>query len=356
MKVLQLIDSLSTGGAERMAITLANELMREGIDSHLCVSRKEGLLKESISAKVGYVFLGKKNALDLPTFKKLLRYVRQKKITVIHAHSTSYFWGAMVKRMIPSVRLVWHDHYGDSEHLSERRYGMLKRNAGRFDAVISVNEKLKQWAEQTLKCEEVHFVKNFVTDGSSVPAEIGLPGKAGGRIVCLANLRPQKDHFNLLRAFNKISAEVEEASLHLIGGHDNPGYIEELKAMLTDKTMKKVFFHGAQKGVQALLKEADIGVLSSRSEGLPIALLEYGMASLPVVCTNVGQCGEVVSTFGKIVPSGDSAALASEMKFYLNNPATALNDGRHFREHIERNYSFKAILPQLLEIYKGENR
>lgn len=356
MKVLQLIDSLSTGGAERMAITLANELLREGIDSHLCVSRKEGLLKESIHPDVGYLYLQKKSAVDFKAFLRLYRYVKKNNIDVIHAHSTSYFWASQLKRMRPSLRLIWHDHYGDSEHLSERKYGMIKRNASRFDAIISVNEKLKQWALEQLNVQQVHFVKNFVTANSLIEPEMKLPGRPGGRIVCLANIRPQKDHKNLLSAFAIIAEEIQDVSLHLIGGHENHEYFEEVKALVPDKYSETIYFHGAQKGVPALLKEADIGLLSSRSEGLPIALLEYGMASLPVVCTDVGQCRKVIRTCGKIVPSGDPKAFAEAVIHYLKNPEMASEDASHFRKHIETNYSFKAILPQLLEIYQGENR
>ena len=339
-----------------MAITLANELMREGIDSHLCVSRKEGLLKESIHPEVGYLYLQKKSAVDFKAFVRLYRYVKKNHIEVIHAHSTSYFWASQLKRMRPSLRLIWHDHYGDSEHLSERKYGMIKRNAPRFDAIISVNEKLKQWAQEQLKVREVHFVKNFVTANSLIEPEIKLPGQPGGRLVCLANIRPQKDHKNLLSAFAIIVEEIQDVSLHLIGGHEKAEYLKEVKALIPDKYADDIYFHGAQKGVPTILMEADIGILSSRSEGLPIALLEYGMASLPVVCTDVGQCREVIKSHGKIVPSGDPKALANAVIHYLKNPEIASDDASIFRKHIETNYSFKAILPQLLEIYQGENR
>ena len=59
IKVLQLIDSLQVGGAEVLAVNIANALSNEGVESHLCVTRNEGPLKENIKPSVGYLFLEK---------------------------------------------------------------------------------------------------------------------------------------------------------------------------------------------------------------------------------------------------------------------------------------------------------
>ena len=62
MRVLQLIDSLRPGGAEKMAMTYANALVGQVEGSYLCCSRMEGMLKESLLPEVGYLFLNKKAA------------------------------------------------------------------------------------------------------------------------------------------------------------------------------------------------------------------------------------------------------------------------------------------------------
>lgn len=60
MRILQIIDSLDAGGAERMAVQIANELQIAGHESHLCATRREGLLKKTINSEVGYLFIEKK--------------------------------------------------------------------------------------------------------------------------------------------------------------------------------------------------------------------------------------------------------------------------------------------------------
>ena len=62
MRVLQLIDSLDAGGAERMAVTIANSLAETGVASYLCSTRHEGLLKASLLPSVNYFFLQNKHS------------------------------------------------------------------------------------------------------------------------------------------------------------------------------------------------------------------------------------------------------------------------------------------------------
>src|SRR5690606_16026478 len=88
-------------------------------------------------------------------------------------------------------------------------------------------------------------------------------------------------------------------SLHLIGENPNSVYSASvLKEIESSCVSHKIYYYGTQSAIIPLLQQADLGVLSSRSEGLPLALLEYGVAGLPVVCTNVGKCAEVINKYG----------------------------------------------------------
>ena len=105
MRVLQIIDSLDAGGAERMAVNLANLLTRYVESSYLCSTRKEGALKNALSSNVSYLFLGRSKTIDLVAFKKLKSFIKNEKITHIHAHGTSYLIATWIKWRLPSVKL-----------------------------------------------------------------------------------------------------------------------------------------------------------------------------------------------------------------------------------------------------------
>ena len=84
MRVLQLIDSLDAGGAEKMAVRYANSLLGHIESSHLCATRKEGILKETVSPLVGYLCLNKKSAFDRKALGILSKYVEKKILSTLY--------------------------------------------------------------------------------------------------------------------------------------------------------------------------------------------------------------------------------------------------------------------------------
>jgi len=353
MRVLQLIDSLDPGGAERVAITYANTLCDYIDASYLCATRKEGLLKQTIDEKVGYLFLKKKSALDIKTIVKLVSFIKKNKINIIHAHTSSFFLATSVKLYLPKIRIIWHDHYGKSEELDHRKFKILKWCSNKFCIIISVNQLLEEWAKKNLKTKAVFYLENLVTFPSKEKNSIKLKGNEGKRIVCLANLRPQKDHYNLLHAFKLVLEKYPEYSLHLIGKNWNDDYFIEISKLLSiEKLKEKVFYYGSQPSVNGILEQCDIGVLSSNSEGLPLALLEYGLSKLAVICTDVGQCKSLVVPFGKCVPSKNHEFLAEALIFYIENKDELHKDAMAFQNHIIENYSIKTIIPKLVSYYE----
>ena len=125
IRVIQLIDSLEPGGAERMAVTIANGLLDEVGYSGLVTTRLEGGLRTTINQKVGYAFLNKKKAIDFSALLRLRTFVKINKVNTIHAHGSSYFFAVLLKLTMPSVRIFWHDHFGNRVK-SQKGYFLLR--------------------------------------------------------------------------------------------------------------------------------------------------------------------------------------------------------------------------------------
>jgi len=352
MRVLQLIDSLEAGGAERMAVSIANELAHQHIDSFLCTTRVEGSLRTTIRDAVCYKFIKKKATFDIFSLVRLNSWIKKNKIDVIHAHSSSFLFGYLIKIFQPGIILIWHDHYGDSEHLKNRNYKILRFCSKQFNCIISVNEHLRTWALKHLRCDQVYFLNNFVSLLQVGSASVSIEGDKKVNIVCLANLRPQKDHLNLLKAFKKVSENNTSCALHLLGKIDKGNYYNDLLSFIREYKVQNVYFYGTQTGVIELLKSCDIAVLSSKSEGLPVSLLEYGMACLPVVCTNVGECEKVLGANGKIVEKENASALSQAILYYVRNENKRVQDGTKFHDHVLLHYSEHAAISKLIKIYQ----
>lgn len=352
--VLQLIDSLEIGGAEMMAVNIANALNSNRIVSHLAVSRKEGALKTKLESGVGYLFLNRKNLIDYSSFLKLHRYIHQQNIQIIHAHATSWFLAVVMKIMNPSLKIVWHDHFGFREQLSLRKTFLLKMGSIFFQTVIAVNQNLLVWAQQNLMAKKYYYIPNFVANHPNEEGII-LNGLAHKRIICVANFRPQKDHLNLINAFKKVHQEFPDWTLHLIGNKSDLTYFDEILVGIQKNNLtKNIWIYENVSTVSSLLKQAVIGVLSSKSEGLPLALLEYGMAKLGVVITNVGECAAVLDNEnnGCIVPAENPQALAQKMIFLINNEQSRQMMGAKLYQKIQTTYSEEAVCKQLIKIYR----
>ncbi|QED37740.1 glycosyltransferase [Antarcticibacterium arcticum] len=354
MRVLQLIDSLRPGGAEKMAVNIANALVPHVEGSFLCCTRQEGMLKDELKPEVGYLYLNKKSSLDPNAILKLRKYIRKNKIVIVHAHSTSFFLAGLLKLSGCKFKLIWHDHYGENENQEAREYKVLKRFSVLFAGIISVNTSLKEWANKNLDCKKVIEIKNFIPEPDPTPtAKITLRGNADDfKIICVANIRPQKDHLNLLRAFEMLKPALG-ITLHLVGEDPGTAYSKSVFKVIENSPLKeKIFYYGTQQKIISLLEQADLGVLSSRSEGLPLALLEYGMAGLPVICTSVGKCKNIISNRGLVIPSKDSSALAIGIRIYTEDNNLCKKNGLLLQNYVSNNYSAEIVITQVIQMYK----
>lgn len=350
--VIQIIDSLNVGGAEVLAVNIANGLSEHKIDSHLCVTRKEGILKENINSEVGYVFLNRKKIIDFKAILKLNKYIRKHSIKIVHAHSTSSFIAVCVKIINPKIKIIWHDHFGNSEFLNQRKSHQLKIFSYFFSVIISVNNNLKNWSLKNLKTKNIFFIRNFPFFNNQEKITI-LKGIEGKIIVHLAGYRKQKDHINLLKAFQIISKEHNDWSLHLIGKSYNDEYSVSINKFIeTESLSDKVFQYGVCSDVKNILSQATIGVLSSKSEGLPISLLEYGLAKIPAIVTDVGECNLIIKDSSFIVAPSNSAILANALDVLVNSEEKRKSLALEINEIVGSSFSKEETIVKLMNIYK----
>lgn len=352
MRVVQLIDSLAAGGAERMAVTLANSLSKNH-PSFLVATRSEGPLVNAINTKVNHTCLHRKKRIDLKALLAFKNYLKNHKIQIIHAHSTSFFFAILTKFLIPSIKIVYHEHNGAKVHQGKNEVKILRYCSRYFSSVITVNAALEAWVTKTLHVENVVYIPNFITFSMIAPKQ----KERKDEIIHLANLRSPKNHTLLIKAFAKVAVDFPSWQLRLVGAGYNDAYERSLRLEISKENIKdRVLFHGISNCVDELLAESKIGVLSSTSEGLPMALLEYGKARLAVVSTNVGYCGEVISTFGQVVGVDDVSKLSEALRVYMDNNIRREFDAIAFQNHIYSCYSENTVIPLIEKIYKNALR
>jgi glycosyltransferase involved in cell wall biosynthesis len=173
------------------------------------------------------------------------------------------------------------------------------------------------------------------------------------RVIMVAGLRRIKGLDVLVAAAAKIVASIPDARFVIAGdGLERESTLLQVRKLGIENSFE---FLGHRDDVPALLAEADLFVLPSRSEAFPNAVIEAMAAGLPVVATNVGGIAELVEQerTGILVPSEDPESLASAVMNLMASPDRARALGRTARQKIEQ-YSMSSMVARFEELYESE--
>lgn len=354
MRILQMIDSLEAGGAERMAVNYANALADVIDFSGLVVTRNEGALLNQVNNKVSYLYLDKKGTIDFKALSSLLKFVVENKVEIVHAHSTSFFLAILLKLCYPWVKVIWHEHYGARVNEYRTDNLVLFFSSFFFSFIFVVNHQLEEWVKKMLFTKKVSYVPNFATLDENQNKETVLKGEYGMRIVCLANLKHPKNHIALLKAFEELKLQDIGWSLHLIGKDYNDDYSNYLKKFIKINDLEKaIFICNSKNDIQNILSQAEIGILCSTDEGFPVSILEYGLAKLAVVSTNVGYCSEIIKDnfSGFLFDPLDNNQLQKQLQKMILDKIQRDEFALHLHKWVLENYSMEKGVQFLVSKY-----
>ncbi len=379
----QLIESLAMGGAENLAVRMANQLAAEGHESHLIILTEEGALSERVATGVQVHYLGFRRAsirnpfafgASLKTGYSLLRSVVEKQdIQVVQSHLPgSNFMGLLLElRGVCPVLATIHNNeefrYGDADNpvlVMARKFAyslLLRRGHG----IVAVSEDVRSSLVRQLKCgpelaKRVSVVTNAVPLPDILPSEeisqirssFGIPDKTPF-ILAAGRLSEQKNFVDLVAAAGLLKEDGADFRL-VIGGEGElrPQLESQIKSMgLADH----VQLPGVLSNLNQVMQAADIFVMSSLWEGLPLVLLEAMAASLPTVAFAIPGIDEVVEAevHGLKVPVGDSRELADGLAELLASEDHRLTMGKAARDLISSQYNFQTLIFQLVDLYRA---
>ena len=166
----------------------------------------------------------------------------------------------------------------------------------------------------------------------------------------VARFGAQKDHPTLLRALSGLMEHPWE--LDLIGDGPLMAQMESLAASLG--IAGRVRFLGQRMDVDQILASAQVSLLVTNWEGLPLSILEAMRAGLPVVASSVAGIGEAVSDgeTGYLVPRGDVELLRDRVERLLTDPMLRLRLGRGGRARYEQHFTLDHFVGRTLAVYQ----
>lgn len=360
--VCQLLHSLSVGGAEILAARIAHRL-RDSVRFVFACLDDRGALAENLERDGFPVHcLGRRPGFDWGCALRLSRLLREEKVDIVHAHQYGPFFYAMTSRLRGPRKPILFTEHGRHQPDYPRRKRMIANRLllSRRDRCVAVGEAVRTALinNEGLPGGRVEVIYNGVDTGSyaaetdRAEARRLMKAEPGEFVIIqVARFDYLKDHSTALRALSRVLAAVPQARLVLVG--DGPER-ERIKSQVRESGLdSQVRLLGTRGDVKRLLPGADLFLLTSTSEGIPLTVIEAMAAGLPVVATDVGGVGEVVmdGATGLLAPAKDDAALATAIGRLVNDSELRNRFGRAGQERARERFDETGMCRHYQQIY-----
>lgn len=317
--VVEVLYSFKYGGSERVGAVLAKQFLAGGTKAGaIGLYSGEGPVSRDLnSSGIPTVSLGpavfRGRAVPLLFRRRLMEFSKVFPRPAIHVHH-----GLCLGLISPYLRLIRPSRVVYTEHatLELETHEAYRANVRRWvmqhaDLVTVLHERMRDYFvnELALPGDKVVVVPNGVKVPMAEPKHVRSRSDKV-RIIWVGRMHADKDLGTLIAAFNEVHAKARQpVSLLLVG--DGPER-ERVSRDVRERGLEKdVEFLGFRDDVSQLMTDSDIFVLSSKTEGMPLVVLEAMAVGIPCVVTDVGGVGDCVDdVVGRIVPAMNPSRLA----------------------------------------------
>ena len=358
MKILHVITSLYTGGAERLMVDLL-PLLCDDCETEvelLLINGVETPFKKRIEERgVKVTALTYTNDVyNLRNIFRIRRFLQQNEFDIIHTHNTA------CQFFVPLSRLFLRKKRGlliTTEHsLSNRRRNQWwlrpidKWMYSRYKSIVCIADESKRALEDYIgNKSNICLICNGVNTKHFYRPVKDITGQGSFVITMVAAIREEKDHETLFRAMSNLPLNYH---LQLVGSGEKDR-VNALKKMCHQMGLEsRVSFLGVRMDVPDILEQSDVAVLSSHWEGFGLAAVEAMAAGRPLVATDVGGLHDVVSGAGILFPHGDDKALAEKIRHLCEHPDEYRLVAEQCQERAMK-YDISIMARKYLELYKA---
>jgi len=337
-------------GAENVVLQLSNFSNEFGYNPHILVIQDirddypllaEYAKEQGISCSV--IKTSKK--IDLACVSALKEIIKTHKIDIIHTHG--YKEDLYTFLAFSSTPVLATNHLWKKTNFTLKLYAFIDSLVlTRFQKIIAVSKAIQVEMKEIsyLRNRDIELISNgidyekFNGNDQSLRKELNLPEETT-LLLTVSSLTPEKGHRYLLNALADDSINQKNWHLAIVGGGREKDSLEQQVKQL--KLDNQITFIGYRKDIPALLSAADLYLLPSLDEGLPMALLEAMAAGKAAIATDVGDVAKVIkdNSVGKLIKSGDTEALTQALEDALNNKGWRESAGNCAKELIQKEFS-----------------
>lgn len=351
IRVAHLIGSLHIGGAENQATMLVNALDPQRFDRHvITLNESEQGFRSSLDSEVKYYCIHYRRRNAPFSLYRLYRYLKDHRIDVLHCHMYhAAEKGALIGRLVGLPVILVSEHGQNAwqrwwHHVVEREI------ISRWVAIrVAVSEDIRRLRIEKINVspESIVVTRNAVdttvlpSDNTSVPKRLGSLGR----------LVDAKDFSVLLRAVKILVDQGRDISLEIAGEGVERKALEQVVREL--KLQEVVSLPGV-KDAREFLSLIDLFVMSSKNEGMPVALLEAMAHGLPIVATTAGGIPEIIKDGSEcfLSPPGQPEVLAENISRMIDDQALRVLFGAAAREKVIANYGIDNLAGEWEALYE----
>jgi len=367
-KIMYIITKGNWGGAQKYVYNLATQL-KDKFDIVVVFGEgeklKENLEKEWIKT-IRARKLKNKSDLKWGVFAEIREIIKTETPDIVHLNSSKAgLIGAMAAKNLGIKKIIFTAHgwaFNDASFFWQRIIFRLAQwiTVLLSHKTITVSQSTKKdiadWTSVTKKVttiyngvEKIEFLKK------KEAREKLLPEKKGGFwIGTIAELHKNKGLDILIKSFTSLeNSSKKKIYLVIIGEGREKEALEKLARNLGVRD--RVFFLDFLENAGKFLKAFDLFVLSSRTEGLPFAILEAGLAKLPIIASNVGGIPEIIKKdSGIIIEKENPVLLKEKIEFLMNNPKERRKLGSNLEKIIKSDFSIEKMANKTLLMYNSK--
>lgn len=345
---------MEVGGAEVLVATLCRLQRLGGHEVSVHCITAEGALGRDLSADGFPVFLHGPGA-PWRTGLRLWRRLRERPVDVVHCHNVGATLIAAPAARLAGVRTIVTTRHGmappGTDAAREFKFWLAARLCRRVVAVCrTTHENMRQ--APGARPEMIATIYNCASAAARSKRREPASNKDGFTLINVARHAPEKDLPTLLRAVAIARTKRPDVHLWLLGtGTVTRDLMDQAAALGLER---HVTFLGERADVGDWLSRADLFVMSSVSEGLPLSLLEAMAAGVPQLLTSVGGMAEVagISGAGVLVPPRDAQALGDAIVELAADPGRLAELGARARACYEQRFAPERMNAEYLELYR----
>ena len=353
IKIVYIVPSLASGGAERFIIDLINSLDKNVFTASLLLFSGKGFFyQEALDSGIKIKVIKKRFKFDVINFLKICSYIKLKKPDIVHTQLGGDVYGKLAAKIM-GVKIIVSTEQNVLENDKKIVFNLKKMTTKFTQQIIAISSVVKKqlierygYAEEKTKLIpngiNIHRFADYIKKNNNSDKII---------IGSIGRLSQQKNYQLLIRALSL----VENRNFKLLIAGEGPLEGELKKLALELKLENQIEFWGETKDIGLFLSSLDFFVLTSKWEGLGIVLLEAGLMSLPVLASNTGGIPDIIKNnkTGMLFNNDDPDDLLVKLNYFLDskNREELSNLGSSLKSFVVDNFSLTRTAEEYQKVY-----